>query len=499
MRIINLAICNDNKDPKGLGRIRYLIYADSAAFKERAFKYVPWDENDLFIAAPFLPTNINFIPEIGQAVKIISYDTETETVNAEYISGPFSTSHDFNSQTFSQQIENTSFGTVVKKRGDIKSKNDKYIDPKSKGVFATPHDYAIYGKNGSDIFFTENGLQLRGGKLVSKESFINSKLRDIMITTPLMATKSSRLYLKKFPKKMTLDVVENTSNKIESKILNYIVEYTVNSLSATTQVDVYVYKVNSAPSGTTLYQTNYFTEYTELYTSGLTLQNLTNNTGTTPTFTVTVDSLKGAYHEIRDILNKIHDKGLHEVNQLYDSKDLHPLYFRPTSELQERIGNDDEKETLFNNIEVRRVGPRSGLVWSQSIPTPPRKEIKEKSVVAKLDPTSSEQSFGTVISDNIYLLSTDTNEAGQPIKFDELDKYDLTQEDYIKKIEPNTYSTVRGENLLNMVKAIIDVLQSHRHNINDPYARQDYQHHNRLMELYNQMENDILNRSIRIN
>lgn len=498
MRIINLAICDDNKDPKGLGRIRYKIYADNTAFKERALTYTPWDDRDLFVASPFLPTNINFVPEIGQAVKIISYDTETETINAEYISGPFSTRHDFNSQTFSQQIENTSFGAVVKHRGNVKSKDDKYIDPKSEGALAKDTDYGVYGKYGSDVIFTENGLQLRGGKFTSKES-VKPNAREKMIVTPTMAKKSSRIYLKKFPKKMTLDVVENVTNKVESRVLNHIVEYTIDSLSAATQINVYVYQVNSTPSGTTLYQTSNFTEYTELYTSGLTLLNLTNNTGVTPTFTVNVSSLKQGYQEIRHILQTIHETGLKELNSLYKNKDLHPFYFRPTKELRERTGNDDEKQTLFDNVNVRRVGPGSGLIWSYSTPTPPSKEIKEKVVVTKFETTSSEQTFGAVISDNLYFLSTDTNEAGQPIKFDELDKYELTQDDYIKKIKPYTFSMVRGENLLNMLKAIIDVLQTHRHNINDPYARQDYQFHNKLIELYNQMENDILNRSIRIN
>ena len=80
-----------------------------------------------------------------------------------------------------------------------------------------------------------------------------------------------------------------------------------------------------------------------------------------------------------------------------------------------------------------------------------------------------------------------------------MDKYELTQEDYIKKIEPNTYATVRGENLLNLLYSIINVLTTHVHNINSPYARQDYDGHSKLMELFEKMENDLLNKSIRIN
>jgi hypothetical protein len=97
------------------------------------------------------------------------------------------------------------------------------------------------------------------------------------------------------------------------------------------------------------------------------------------------------------------------------------------------------------------------------------------------------------------LLSTDTNESNLSVNFNELDKYELNQEDYIQRIEPNTYSLVRGENLLNLIYAMINVMTTHVHNINSPYARQDYAAHNKLMELFEKMENDLLNKSIRIN
>jgi hypothetical protein len=502
MRIVNLAICDDNIDPKGLGRIRYKIYADNTAYKEKAFDYEPWSDRDLFIASPFLPTNINYVPEIGQSVKIIAYDTDTPTVNPEYIAGPFSTMFDYHSQTFSQQIEDTSFGTAVKRRGNIITPDGKFRDPKSEGAFAKSGDYGIYGPYGSDIVFTEDGLQLRGGKLVSKAS-ASTQNREKMLTTPMMAKKSSRIYLKKFSNKMTLESSENVRTNTESKILNTIIEYSVDDLSTPTEVKLYVYKVNSHPHDTTLYNTNNFTTYTDLVMSGLTLLNLNNNTGTTPTVTVsltgTTNTLKASYQEIRHLLQVMHEDGLKGIDPLYQIKDLHPFYFRPTSELRERTGNETNKNTILDNITVRRIGPGNGLVWSQSEPNPPQTTTKEKVTKTKIDPNSSEQSFGSIISDKLYFLSTDTNEPGGSIHFDELDKYELTQPDYIQKIEPNTYSVVRGENLLNLLSAIIDVLQSHRHNINDPYARQDYPQHNRLMELFKKMEEEILNKSIRIN
>jgi len=205
MKIIDIGICIDNVDPKGLGRIRCVRYSDYVGEKEKALTYEAWSKNDLFVAIPFLPTNINFIPEINQAVKILNYNTEKSNTNQEYIAGPFTTMFDFNSQTFSQQIDNTTYGNANKERDNIVDKNDNYIDKRTESSFAKKTDYGVYGKYGSDIIFTENGLQLRGGKLLSKGAASPSN-RKKMLTYPIMGKRPGEtLSLKKFPKKMVLE------------------------------------------------------------------------------------------------------------------------------------------------------------------------------------------------------------------------------------------------------------------------------------------------------
>ena len=156
MKIIDIGICVDNIDPKGIGRIRCLRYNDYVAEKERSITYDKWSDRDPFVALPFLPPNINFIPNINQAVKIITYNTNKETVNMEYIPGPFTTMYDFNNQQYTRQVENTTYGVSVTKTEDIRTSNGKYIYAESENIFAKETDYAIYGKYGSDILFTEN-------------------------------------------------------------------------------------------------------------------------------------------------------------------------------------------------------------------------------------------------------------------------------------------------------------------------------------------------------
>ena len=168
-RIINLGTCVDNKDPLGLGRIRVQTYSDSAGPLVGAMKYEAWDDKDPFIALPFLPTNINYIPKEGQAVKIINHDPEKDIVNREYIAGPFTTIHDFNPQLYSSQVKDTTYGggdssnTVI-----VDKKTGEVIDSFVKTSIAKENDYAIYGKDGSDIIFTEAGVSLRGGKFIPR-------------------------------------------------------------------------------------------------------------------------------------------------------------------------------------------------------------------------------------------------------------------------------------------------------------------------------------------
>ena len=86
------------------------------------------------------------------------------------------------------------------------------------------------------------------------------------------------------------------------------------------------------------------------------------------------------------------------------------------------------------------------------------------------------------------------------INFKSLHKYDFTQEDYIKNIDPKTYSTVRGENLLILLKSIIQVIFTHRHNpLKSIIGQTEYAEGDELKKLYQTVENDILNKSIRIN
>mgnify|MGYP003704927607 CR=1 FL=1 len=48
MKLIDIAICIDNLDPKHMGRIRCVRYSSYTGEQEKAVGYNPWDDKDLF-------------------------------------------------------------------------------------------------------------------------------------------------------------------------------------------------------------------------------------------------------------------------------------------------------------------------------------------------------------------------------------------------------------------------------------------------------------------
>lgn len=499
MRIIDIAICTDNLDPKGLNRIRIVRYSEYNVGEKDKRKFTKWGDDDPYLASPFLPININLVPEVGQAVKIINYNPDKETVNTEYIAGPFTKQFDLGSQTFNQQLRYTTYGTANKESVDLYNPNGSYVDSKSEGSFAKPEDYSISGKYGSDIIFSEDGIQIRGGKFVSKEAASKST-RKKMTEYPIMSKKSSSLYLRKFAKKMTLE--DTITEKIETSVSNlkYIVEYEIDDFSNPTKVKFFVYKVLKNYGEIT--RTDYFNSSTPLPPEKKLIN--VENDGTSPTLTIDVTGLSGRNiaQEIRNNIYKLHENSLKKINSLYNDDDLHPFYFRPTLQFTNTILTTESEKNLkydiLSNVAIYSY-LQSGLMWSRLNVKAPVKIVPISEKKLKKHEDSLEQTFASLISDNMFLLSTDTNNTGKLIDFNKLDMYSLTQEDYVSKVEPNTYAVVRGETLLKLLQSIIKVLITHRHNPTEPFVQNGYPDFEELKKLIETMENDILNKSIRIN
>lgn len=501
MKIIDIGICVNNVDPKGIGRIRYRPYGTYTSELEGGISYEEWDEKDPFIAVPFLPLHINIIPQIQQSVKLMEFDTEKPFQNIQYVAGPYTSPHNLQDQTFTSQHKDTTFGgIIIKGLKDIRNKNGTFNYPVTKGSMIADTDTGFRGNYGSDIIFTENGVQLRGGMLLNKQSN-----RQNILDYPQMSKKMGRLSLKKFPK--TYRPLQTTIDKSQLAMsrLKYIVEYDINDLSSPTELRLYIYKILSGYGSE--FNTNVFGQ-TSVFSPTDTAKVKLINTGNTLTDATYIQALDGTiqsgYIELREVLHQIDFENLTKLAISYPNEDIHPFYFRPTSEFKLRKGITDieiaNKERFLSKVGIRGKYGGSSLIYSRQYADPPIIPNKKIGIVAQEVKGAGEQSFSNLSADKIYITSTNPN-VGTNIKtidFNDLDEYEITQDDYITKIEPNTYAMVRGENLYELLIAMINLINSHIHNINEPLVKTD-RNWEILMELANSMRNDLLNDSIRIN
>ena len=317
MKIIDVGICVNNIDPKGIGRIRFRPYGVYTSELENHVQYDEWDELDPFIAAPFLPLHINVIPQIQQSVKLLEYDTENEFQNVEYVSGPFTSPHDMQNQTFATQHKGTTYGgVIVKGIKDIRTTKGIFNNSASRGTIIDERDTGLRGNYGSDIIFSENGVQLRGGFLLSKDG----KNKKSLLEYPQLAKKMGRLNLKKFP--TTYQAIKQTieTSEVSSSRLKYIIEYEINNLSTPTELRIFVYKVIAGQGFAKRFDTNTFNENSDFDpTDKLQVQLInTTNTITDPTYIVSINgSIESAYIELRELLNLIDTNNLTVLDHLY--------------------------------------------------------------------------------------------------------------------------------------------------------------------------------------
>ncbi len=501
MKIIDVGVVLSNNDPQGIGRIRYRPYGAFKSEIEHSMEYEQWDDNDQFIAAPFLPPHINVIPQVRQSVKIIKYDTDKDTQNVEYIAGPYSSPHDFGSETFTTQNKYTTYGgVIVKKKPAVRdATTGEYVNKKSPGSLPNLTDNGISGNYGSDVIFTENGVVIRGGKLLSKRTE-NKTQRQQLQDIPILSDKISKIHLKKFPKKMELQTKVEEQRKLTVGKINYIAEYELDNLLSPTTLTFYVYKVRNGYGQK--YDTDSFDETTVLLPEEVKLINI-DDTTTTPTIVITGNSLTALCSEARGFLQKIHKLTLNEVNPKYSKEDVHPLYFRPTPNFRLLRPNgtteNTNKMTFLDAVKLIKAGPRWGSYFSLTSQEPPEKVTQVRTDEVKVVNQTEEQTFAAITTDNFYLLSTSTNKGERKsIDFISLDKYEYTQDDYLKNIDPYTYALVRGETLIKLITLMYKYLTEHKHNIVSLPIVED-QLQAELEQMINTMQESLVNQSIRIN
>ncbi len=496
MKIIDIGICIDNKDPRGFGRIRARNSEEQDSTRANAIPiWEQWTKDDPFVYSPFIPNHINVIPQNEQAVKIIRYDDSKGLQNQEYIAGPFTTPHNFTYQNELSQLTETSLGQRGEKTPAIKSFtgerkifDDGYLRPESVGSLPKIEDIGINGNYGSDIILTEHGVQLRAGILVHKNNATKKQKEDLE-AYPMYSQQHSKLSLKKFPstKKLDRQVIEETT--IPSIDIKHVFEYDVDSLVSATTITYTLYRIERNEGDK--YKSDVFSINTELgsettkliYSETVNLSPGTNDV-----------KLQEAYVQIRDFISKLDtDKMINIVPGLNDEY-AHPFYFRPKNTLRAKPNSN----SFLQNITHLDKTNGFGFLYSESSPDvqPVVKKV-ERPYLKKV--SEKDQTFAALTADKILYLSTSSLGAdGKQIPFPGLDKYEYSEEDYIMRIMPNTFSTVRGEKLIETLELITLILLNHVHGIVTPpkYSQSVI---DELRKQISRAKLDMINSSIRIN
>lgn len=492
MKIIEIGKCIDNKDPRGFGRIRATNIDELDSTRANSVPtWKQWSADDPFVYSPFLPNHINIIPKKDQAIKIIRYDNDKDLQNQEYVAGPFTTPHDYDGQRQDIQITETTFGQRSKKTPDIKafgenSKtfSDGFLRSESVGSIPKVEDIAISGNYGSDIILTEHGIQLRAGKLIDKFT-AKEKQKEDLSKYPMYSKKHSKISLKKFPETVELAYKDFIDNVVTRADIKHLFEYQLNNLTNPTELTLQLYSIKQ--SFGEKYKTDVFGIDTELETNTSSL--IYNQTITLQSDNKTQE----AYILIRDFISKLDREKLNIIDASLPDSYAHPFYFRPKSSLRQLSNSMNflEKVSYYDRT-------ANGLVFSISSLNVPVNETKVKLPYLK-KVSDTDQTFAAITADNIlYLSQTNPGVDGKQIDFSSLDKYEYTQEDYLKRIIPNTFATVRGEKLIEILELITVILLNHKHGIlTEPkYFKSAIDSLKRLIERAKQ---DMLNNSIRIN
>lgn len=497
MKIIEIGKCLDNNDPRGFGRIRATNIDELDSERGNSVpNWEKWSKEDPFVYSPFLPNHINVIPAIDQAVKIIRYDGKKDAQNQEYVAGPFTTPHDYGGQKLDIQITETTYGQRSKKTPDIKSfgenvktfGEERYLRAESVDSIPKVNDISLKGNYGSDVILTEHGVQLRAGNLIDKRTAKEDQ-KDDLAKFPMFSKKQAKISLKKFPETVEVAYKDFKDAVVNRADIKHVLEYELDDVSTPTEVKLYLYSIKQ--SFGEKYKTDIFGVNTSLdtNTSSLIYEKTIS--------LVSSDKTQEAYILIRDFISKLDIEKLNVIEPSLEDQYVHPFYFRPTTLFREQPNTSGFLEKIiYGPTSRKRI--TNGLIFSRTsidVPVIPNLiKIPYLKTISDID-----QTFAAITADNIFYLSqTNPGVDGKQIDFSSLSKYEYDQSDYLQKILPNTFSTVRGEKLIEILELMTLILLNHKHGITTPtiYLESAV---DTLKKLINRAKEDMVNNSIRIN
>ena len=522
--------CVDNSDPLRLGRIRALDVELKQVDKTTDDpKLAPWSIDDPHIYTSFLPYHINVVPRVDEMVFYFAQVSSKASLIKIYI-GPV-LSHPANVK--GEKYESAQVQTTKGKKGN---QGEPYLlgDPNSdvplspdiskKGVFPHPDDIAIVGRENTEII-----LGMREYAIPSENSPLEGWYPQIMIRSGKFKKVSGSQIPDRYdrPSFVQLNTFDKTYRNIDKAIpktdstdtyLKHIIVYDVTSGLDTSNMSGYV-RLYSANSGGN-------TESGQILASDMNPEKFIEGITFMPSPNYLIKSefsglnKRQVARHIEKFINAIDDNDRPKVEGLMIHPDsvtdwptaIHPLYFLPSKLLTEasndwrtdnptiRQANENSND-IISKIKLKGVSS-SGFGLAMTNNSGEREIIVETKLV--MSPVGEvfegRQGIVSIGTDKIFLFSHNTTELG---KIDLSDSpYGISQEKYINDIELKTSSLVRGEELMKLLKVIVNFMSSHTHAYHGLGPIKQSWDGTRVEDLYrllNSADKKILNQNIRIN
>ena len=551
-KLITYGVCVNNSDPQAAGRIRAVppegentaqtkcddpkecikLYDKLAAKGElvigggNAISYTPWMDDDPYTFSSFLPLQLNVIPQVGEAVKLISWETE-KNLNQEYIGPMISQPGNLEIDAYHDGIKHTAAGvgnkTIIPYAvaiGDPKINPINIPLPESKGSFIHPDDVGIYGRNNTDIILgmAENSADNESSEEV-EESYPQIVIRSgKLIKNPAASSRPTKnlkptfIQLSTFPQTLTReekDVPETTTEDIP---VSTLIEYSMDRSGLCAQPTIFtgavkVWKmppVNSTNAGPgangggcmASLMANDQSVGTAAGDSGPTDKQL----AMTITFT-NAPSIEEIGREINALINNVDKEKWNNVIAPIDAPwatktfspnvdlgnqnnvgsflgNTHPLYFAPNAPLLETMDKGEPSvwpgPATFTTVKAI-IKPLQDMVGLDGVKTKKgglafegpdgSREVKKSTKMVKTlvpGPPKLEQE-GIITAAAEKIYLFSYNTTDLNGAITLTSNYGIPQAKFIDDIEKKTNSVVRGEKLIELLVKMANFQANHTH------------------------------------
>lgn len=490
----------DNKDPLNLGRIRADILTDDKSAIQKSDTFDPikdiWTENDPFVFNSLLPINLFTVPLSDELVQIYYHDNETaQFLNAYYIQGPINRIQNVGFENFNQSGKYTDIkGIQVLGAKDIRNPDGTYKDIDPDGVFPNPGDVAQIGRGSTDVIHTNDTLLIRAGKFKGKLTG-NSN--------PVGNPNRAFLQLSKFGIKTTVGKPQVfVDTKVKNLQVKYLVEWDIiNPENQLTNEPVFsgairLYRLR--PNDNTQSKNVKVDSNLEQYKFIINQQDFNNLT------------LSGVVSVINSYIKVCNSKTKLITGEVLFStiEDRYPIYFRPTNRIYDYMLNSNDlktKENLNTVFKQIKLNPNDkqggyGLIYALDKTGEPI-NVSFRGVVPT-DSIDLPETHAALGGQYVYLLSQYSQIPGkEKINFQN-NLYGIPEEQFNTQVQNNTSSSVRGEELLELLNVIVRFLITHEHGYpGEPpiSVTQDGSTVSNVLKELNDAYQKVLNQYIRLN